>query len=100
MVSNRSFQGREGLNIQNKTALLGIYNNVAYVLLYNGILKDKRPKDGNVLNYAVLSYIEELLSDKVYKNIVVYGDACKIKNNVLEEKNVVFKQIPYSVKGK
>ena len=34
--------------------LLGVYNDTAVYLLYNGILKDKKPNGGNVLTRAVL----------------------------------------------
>ena len=33
----------------SKSALLGVHNDTAYYLLYNGILGDKRPSGGNVL---------------------------------------------------
>ena len=33
--------------------LLGTHNNTAYILLYNGILGDRRPEGGNVLNPQV-----------------------------------------------
>ncbi len=88
------------IGIDGKTALLGIYKNTAYILLYNGILRDKRPIEGNVLTNRVLRYLKELLNGSSYTNMIIYGDACKVRREVLEENKILFKQIPYDVKGK
>ena len=96
--SNNNFVNNVG--VDGKTALLGIYKNTAYILLYNGILKDKRPIEGNVLTNKVLNYLKELLNGSSYTNMIIYGDACKVRREVLEQNKIIFKQIPYDVKGK
>lgn len=96
--SNNNFVNNIG--IDGKTALLGIYKNTAYILLYNGILRDKRPIEGNVLTNRVLRYLKELLNGSSYTNMIIYGDACKVRREVLEQNKIIFKQIPYDVKGK
>lgn len=95
----------KNIGVDGKTALLGINksNNksTAYILLYNGILKDKRPEEGNVLTHKILDYINNDLLEKDFDgNIVIYGDSCRLRKDMLEKNNIVFKQIPYEIKGK
>ncbi|MBR1818826.1 MAG: site-specific DNA-methyltransferase [Neisseriaceae bacterium] len=78
--------------------LLGVYQEKAIYLLYNGILGDKRPNGGNVLTqkiFTTLPKIDEMVAKKI--NIIVYGEACRLSEQQLAEKNMVFKQIPYDV---
>lgn len=77
------------------TPLLGIHNGVAYYLLYNGILGDKRPEGGNVLTGAVLKAINEIIPYDGPK--VVYGEACRLSQNRLDLAQITFKQIPYDI---
>ncbi|WP_369063545.1 site-specific DNA-methyltransferase [Burkholderia gladioli] len=76
--------------------LLGIHEGTAYFLLYNGILGDRRPKEGNVLTNAVLAALREFLPHK--GPIVVYGETTRLGSTRLATENVTFKQIPYDVK--
>jgi adenine-specific DNA-methyltransferase len=69
---------------------IGTYNDIAYYLLYNGILGDKRPNGGNVLTSILFKLLPEHNGKKV-----IYGEACRIKSDKLKEMNIVFKQIPY-----
>ena len=81
--------------------LLGVYQNKAIYLLYNGILGDKRPNGGNVLTRKILTTlpeIDEMVAKKI--NVVVYGEACHLSETQLAEKNMVFKQIPYDISVK
>lgn len=83
------------------TPLIGIHEDTAYYLLYNGILGDKRPQSGNVLTRKVLSELPDLdrfVSDGI--KIVVYGEACRLGDSTLEQKLITFKQIPYHVTDK
>ncbi|MCI5120163.1 MAG: site-specific DNA-methyltransferase, partial [Candidatus Electrothrix sp. AUS4] len=43
--------------ISGKSPLIGIHNDIAVYLLYNGILKDKTPDGGNALTRAVLDVL-------------------------------------------
>ena len=73
--------------------LLGIHNDVAVYLLYNGILQDKAPNGGNVLTRAVLRTLPP------YTGInVIYGTSCRLSPHTLKEQNIIFRQIPYEVK--
>lgn len=81
--------------------LLGVYQEKAIYLLYNGILGDKRPNGGNVLTQKILTTlpkIDEMVAKKI--NIIVYGEACRLSEQQLAEKNMVFKQIPYDVSAR
>lgn len=73
--------------------LLGIHEGVAYYLLYNGILGDKRPDSGNVLTMKVLNSIPGYEGEKV-----IYGEASRLGEARLKELNVTFKQTPYDIK--
>jgi adenine-specific DNA-methyltransferase len=75
--------------------LIGVYNGMAVYLLYNGILQDKRPGGGNVLTQAVLSTLPKHDGPKV-----IYGAACRLSPSRLKRQNIVFKQIPYEIRGR
>lgn len=74
--------------------LLGIHNDAAYYLLYNGILGDRRPQSGNVLTQAVLDSLPKHNGRKI-----IYGEASRFGKPRLEAENIVFKQIPYDVRA-
>ncbi|MEO7497616.1 MAG: site-specific DNA-methyltransferase [Massilia sp.] len=76
--------------------LLGIHNGIAYYLLYNGILEDRRPASGNVLTHAVLQAINEIFGFDGPK--VVYGEMSRLGASRLAAEGITFKQIPYDVK--
>jgi adenine-specific DNA-methyltransferase len=74
----------------------------AYYLLFNGILKDKRPASGNVLTQAVLDALLLLHASTPRPDapLVVYGEACRLGEERLKRANVTFKHIPYDVKAR
>jgi adenine-specific DNA-methyltransferase len=74
----------------------------AYYLLFNGILKDKRPASGNVLTQAVLDALLQLHASTPRPDapLVVYGEACRLGEERLKRANVTFKHIPYDVKAR
>lgn len=74
--------------------LLGIHNDTAYYLLYNGILGDRRPQSGNVLTQTVLDSLPKHNGRKI-----IYGEASRFGKPRLEAENIVFKQIPYDVRA-
>ncbi len=73
--------------------LLGIHNGTAVYLLYNGILKDKTQKGGNVLTTMILAALPGHAGPKV-----IYGTACRIDQERLRREGIVFKQLPYKLK--
>lgn len=73
--------------------LLGVHNGTAVYLLYNGILKDKTLKGGNVLTTAVLAELSKHAGPKV-----IYGTACRIDQDRLRREGIVFRQLPYKLK--
>jgi adenine-specific DNA-methyltransferase len=73
--------------------LLGIQNDIAIYLLYNGVLKDKSPNGGNVLTYEVLQSLPPHNGPKV-----IYGNGCRIGRQRLRDLGIVFKQIPYEIR--
>jgi hypothetical protein len=73
--------------------LLGLYNGLAVYLLYNGILKDKTQRGGNVLTTSVLARLPVHKGPKV-----IYGTACRIDQERLRREGISFKQLPYKLK--
>lgn len=80
-----------------KSTVLGVYGGTAYVLLYNGILKDRSVNGGNVLTRKTLEVIEADLSGRDYEKIVVYGEACRLMASTLEALKIEFRQTPYDL---
>ena len=83
------------LSDYEKSPLLGIYNGVAYYLLFNGILGDKKPDGGNVLTQKVFNSLPQFSGKKV-----IYGEATRMNVQKLKDNNIVFKQTPYDVKAR
>ena len=73
--------------------LLGIYNDVAVYLLYNGVLGDKSVNGGNILTALLLSSLPPHCGMKV-----MYAEGCHLGQERLRQENIVFKQIPYAIK--
>ena len=73
--------------------LTGVCNWQAFYLLFNGILKDRNPKHGNVLTQEVLAWLPEYDGPKV-----VYGPGCRLAPMTLRAEQIDFKQIPYELK--
>ena len=80
-----------------KSTVLGVHGGTAYVLLYNGILKDRSVNGGNVLTRKTLEVIEADLSGRDYEKIVVYGEACRLMAPTLEALKIEFRQTPYDL---
>ena len=76
-----------------RSPLIGIHNGVAYYLLFNGILGDRRPDGGNILTSAVL---RELPAHDGVR--VVFGEGCRLGSDRLKRERITFKQIPYEIK--
>jgi adenine-specific DNA-methyltransferase len=79
---------------------LGIHQGVAYYLLYNGILGDKRPHGGNVLTSKILATLEEIKTENFIGAKVIYGETSRIGPAKLLSKKVTFKQTPYDIKSR
>jgi adenine-specific DNA-methyltransferase len=80
----------------------------ALYLLYNGILKDKRPQSGNVLTAAVLQALLALHADCCQAAglaaqdipLTVYGEACRLGPERLAQAGMTFRHIPYDVRAR
>ena len=83
------------LGKQAATPLLGIHNETAYYLLFNGILGDKRPDGGNVLTSKVLKSLPSCEGPKV-----IYGETTRLGTERLRSEGIIFKQIPYDIKAR
>lgn len=83
-----------------KSTFLGINDNVAYALLYNGILKDKRVDGGNVLTNKTLKVILDDMQNAPYDKLVIYGESSRIGQPRLKSLNIEFKQTPYDIKAR
>ncbi|MCC6489057.1 MAG: site-specific DNA-methyltransferase [Candidatus Hydrogenedentes bacterium] len=80
--------------VKGKTPLIGVARGTAVYLLYNGVLKDKNPKGGNVLTLETLRMLTPHDGPKI-----VYGTACTLGAGTLKRYAVTFRQIPYEVKA-
>ncbi len=90
-------------NMTGESPLLGIHDGLAYALLYNGILGDKRPGGGNVLTRATLALIRAEItgSDPEFAGpLTVYGEQSRLTKATLEREQITFKQTPYDVKAR
>lgn len=79
-----------------ETPFLGVKDGVAYYLLYNGILGDRRPAGGNVLTHPVLEILNEYFPHDGPK--VIYGETSRIGESRLAAEQITFRQIPYDIK--
>jgi adenine-specific DNA-methyltransferase len=75
--------------------LLGVHGGTACYLLYNGILRDRRPDGGNVLTSRVLADLPPHDGPKV-----IYGEATRLSAERLRAAGIVFRQIPYDIKAR
>ncbi|CAG0988021.1 hypothetical protein ANRL3_02573 [Anaerolineae bacterium] len=75
--------------------LVGVHNGIAYYLLFNGILGDRRPTSGNVLTSRVLRDLPPFDGPRV-----IYGEATRFGSERLQRERVTFKQTPYSIKAR
>lgn len=78
-----------------KVPLLGVHEGVAYYLLFNGVLGDKRPDSGNVLTLKVLAELPEHDGPKV-----IYGEASRLGHERLKALGITFRQTPYDIKAR
>lgn len=77
-----------------------MYQGRAVFLLYNGILKDKTDKGGNVLNARTLSILREALQQHVpdFEGAwAVYGARTRFDKAQLAAKGLHFHQLPYEL---
>ena len=81
--------------VRNKSPLLGRQGDVAYYLLYNGVLGDKTVNGGNVLTLPLLKSLPAHDGPKV-----IYGETTRLSPERLKAMNIVFKQTPYDVKAR
>ena len=76
-----------------ESPLLGVHNGMAVYLLYNGILKDKSQRGGNVLTTTILAALPGHEGPKV-----IYGTACRMDHERMRREGIAFKQLPYKLK--
>lgn len=93
---------RRPWNGKGDSPLLGLYDDRAYALLYNGILGDKRPAGGNVLTRAILARIRDEI-DGIQPGfgglLTIYGEQSRLTPATLDREGIIFKQMPYDVKA-
>ena len=83
--------------------LLGTHDGRAWVLLYNGVLGDKRPGGGNVLTRGTLAVIREKVEEGAPGfggRLIVYGEQSRLAPETLKREGVVFKQTPYDIESR
>ncbi|RYU60802.1 site-specific DNA-methyltransferase [Methylolobus aquaticus] len=83
--------GTGSIRAEPLSPLLGIHDDRAIYLLYNGILKDRTPAGGNVLTSAVYAALPPHDGPKV-----IYAAANRLGARTARE-GIVFKQIPYAL---
>ncbi len=80
--------------------VLGVHEDRAVALLYNGILGDKSASGGNVLTRATLATIRAALPDGFAGPITVFGERSILADATLDTAGVRFRQTPYDVKAR
>ena len=86
-----------------QTPYLGLHAGRAFVLLYNGILGDKRPDSGNVLTRPTLAIIRAAITEAMPDfagPLTVYGEQSRLSAASLDREAITFKQTPYDVKAR
>lgn len=78
-----------------KKVFLGKHRGTGYFLLYNGIMGDKSATGGNVLSRTMLRKLPKFEGPKV-----IYGEACLLPDELLEEHEITFRQTPYDLKAR
>jgi adenine-specific DNA-methyltransferase len=80
---------------RKNSALLGVHQGTAYYLLYNGILGDKTVNGGNVLTRPTLAALPAFDGPRV-----IYGEACRLSDDLRRVLGITFKQTPYDIKAR
>lgn len=80
-----------GYNGNADSPLLGVHENRAIYLLYNGIFKDKSVGGGNVLTGPVFDVLPKFVGPKV-----IYAAANRMGARTARE-GIIFKQTPYAL---
>lgn len=89
----RFSETKTSLKVKTDSPLLGIHAGIAYYLLFNGILGDKRAAGGNVLTSRLLRDLPPFPGPKV-----IYGETSRLGPERLKTEGITFKQIPYDIK--
>lgn len=89
------FLDAEGLT----SPFLGSHEGRGVALLYNGVLRDKRPNGGNVLTRSTLAIIRQA-AGSFDGPITVYGEATRLGPEALKAERLTFKQTPYDVRAR
>lgn len=84
---------RTPLQTPPTTPHIGTHDGIAYYLLYNGILGDRRPNGGNVLTRPLLDVLAAHDGIKV-----IYGESTRLSSERLRSLEIIFKQTPYDLK--
>ena len=79
--------------VNGKSPILGVYENKAVYLMYNGVMGDKRPGSGNILTAKTLTELPKHDGLKV-----IYSEGCLLSPQKLKKEGVIFKQVPYQIK--
>jgi len=79
---------------QKELPLPGIYKDTAYYLLYNGILKDKTLKGGNILTAPLMAHLPPHEGKKI-----IYALGCRLSAGTLDAYNIHYRHIPYQIPG-
>jgi adenine-specific DNA-methyltransferase len=80
------------------STFLGVHEETAYALLYNGVLGDRAPAGGNVLTSKTLQIVKHDIGEPPYKRLVIYGE-CAL-GSAWKQARIDFRQIPYDVKAR
>lgn len=85
----------EPLHAPANAPLLGVHKDVAYYLLYNGVLGDKSAQSGNALTAKIFAGLPPHDGPKV-----IYGERTLLSAARMAELQITFKHTPYDIKGR
>ena len=77
--------------------VLGRHGDRHLALLYNGVLRDRAPRGGNVLTHATLAGLREAAPDGP---LTVFAAASRLSADTLRARGVTFRQTPYDLRGR
>jgi len=78
-----------------KSPLLGVYNDTAYYLLFNGILGDKSLTGGNMLTAKILASLPRHDGPRV-----IYGEGTNMTEERLRSLGITFKKTPNDIRAR
>jgi len=90
------FETRTPYPGKGDSPLLGVHENTAYYLLFNGILKDRSAAGGNILTAPLLAQLPGV-DDRIITKTVIYALGNRLSADYLAAHAIDYRHIPHQV---